>query len=158
MDVDVGGKNPVADSAQRTSVVQVVERDSAVDQLVQAVEDVIARDGSDPQPLGLLRPGNFDQRAAAGRRVDSPGIGHDANALCTDLGQHTADQLDEIGGVALVRVASSQLLHDRHRHLGQVVQRQVVQRTFLDQTHRRIDRVAPETLAVGHTHDGLNRH
>ena len=54
--------------------------------------------------------------------------------------------------VAGAGVARALLLHDAHRHLGQIVEGQVVQWSLLDELHRPEQRVPPESLTVPDEH------
>jgi hypothetical protein len=76
----------------------------------------------------------------------------------TSCGQDAIDQAHEVRRVSRVGIARPQLLHDRHRHLGQIVEREVVERALIHEAHRCEDRIAPETLAVRDEDLVLRRH
>src|ERR1019366_8428931 len=58
------------------------------------------------------------------------------------------DQWGEIAGIAEFRVRLPLLLQDGHSHLGEVIQREVVDRPAIHQTHGCLEPVAPEALTV----------
>jgi len=114
---------------------------------------------SSPATLPTFSPATPTSRAALERafRVDSAGVRDDADPPVAEVGEDLPDQIHEVGRVAGLGAAPPQLLHDRHRDLGQVVERQVVEGPFAHETDGRVHRVAPEPLAVADP-DQVARH
>ena len=79
-----------------------------------------------------------------GLRIDPASVADDADLLLGDLAQQWCEDLDEVGGVAGVRLFQAGAGHDRHGDLGQVVEHQVVQRRAAHQLRGRGAGVAPE--------------
>ena len=73
-----------------------------------------------------LMPFSCDLRAAPGRASDTKSVAYPASWI-----------------------PALELLHDAHRHLGEVVESEVVQGAFADESDRAEDRITPETLPVG---------
>src|SRR6185295_13823824 len=80
------------------------------------------------------------------------------DVLLEQLRQDALDQAHEVGRVARARIARALLLHDAERDLGQVVERQVVERPLAQEAHRTEDRIAPEALTVGDEDSLLGSH
>ncbi len=102
------------------------------------------------RPLAPLLARDRDQRVAAAVGVDAAGVRDDADPLlaqawggCSGSARRSRSRSPACG------IALPRLLHDRHRDFGEVVERQVVERALLDEAARRVDRIAPEPLAVG---------
>ena len=86
--------------------------------------------------------------ARAGHRVHPAGIGDHAHAALADMPRDPRDQRRKVARITQIRVGLLLLLQDRHGDLGQVVERQVVDRPLLHQAHRSFQPVAPESLPV----------
>jgi predicted ATPase len=98
--------------------------------------------------MGAARPGDLDERCAAGVGVDPAGVRDDPDPLFPERREDLPDQLHEVHRVPRLRVAAPLLLEDRHRDLGEVVEGQIVERALLDEADRGVDGVPPETLTV----------
>jgi hypothetical protein len=157
-EVDVGARDLRAHVGERRAGVHVAQLLARLEQLVQAPEHVVALDHGDAQALDPVLLGQRQEGVLAGVGVHPAGVRHHLDVLLDQVGQDAVDQLDEVRRVARLRVARAQLLHDRHGHLGQVVEREVVERPLAHQAHRPEDRVAPEALSVGDQHRVLPGH
>ena len=92
--------------------------------------------------------------ARAGQRVDAARIGNHRDAALADLPRDARHQRRKISRISQQRVGLLLLLQNRHGDLGQVIQREVVERALFHQAHRRLQPVAPEALPVGDADHG----
>ncbi|CRQ82760.1 hypothetical protein PAERUG_E16_London_17_VIM_2_04_14_02801 [Pseudomonas aeruginosa] len=117
--------------------------DAGLGQFGLARLQVVAMEHGDLQ----LHPGLLAGRGeggGTGLRIDPASVADDADLLLGDLAQQWCEDLDEVGGVAGVRLFQAGPGHDRHGDLGQVVEHQVVQRRAAHQLGGRGAGVAPE--------------
>ena len=86
---------------------------------------------------------------AAAVRIDSASVRDDLDAPLLQFGQDARDHLDEIAGIAGLRIARLLLLQDGHGDLGQIVERQIVQRAPANLFDGGLKPISPEPLPVG---------
>jgi hypothetical protein len=146
--VRVGREHLVPHLAQSLPRVHVLEVMAAAAELAEPREQVVSLDHADLQPRDPELPCDPENLLAAGGRVEPAGVGHHLHAPFGNHGERTAQEGDEVGRVALVRVAQPLPHHDRERYLGQVVEAQVVERAAGKQLERGVDAVPPKTLPV----------
>jgi hypothetical protein len=120
--VRVGREHLVLHLAQSLSRLHVLEVVPGPAELADPREQIVALDHADPQAGDPELPCDSEDLFAAGGCVEAPGIGDDLDAPFGDHGERTAQEGDEVGRVALVRVAQPLPHHDRERHFGEVVQ------------------------------------
>ena len=94
------------------------------------------------------RAAAFEHGIAAAHGIDAAGVGDHADAAILEIGEHARDQVDEIAGIAGLRIARPLLLQDGHGDLGQIIQREVVDGSAADLFDRGFERIAPEALAI----------
>ena len=128
--VDVRAGDAIAHLGERRAGVEVRERLAGSHELIDVAHHVVALDDRDLHPGQAVAAAGLDHRVLARHRVDPASVRDDLDALLGELGQDAIHQGHEVRRVALVRVARPELLHDAHRHLGEVVERQVVQGTL----------------------------
>ena len=146
--VRVRRRHAVADRGELSTVVHVVEGDAVGVQLAEPLHQVVARDGGDVERRAVeLR--HLEQRAAAAERVHPARIRDHARAALHDQRQRLLDLGDEVARVARARIARALLLHDRHRDLGEEVERDVVDGPQLELAFELREIVAPITACVG---------
>ena len=148
-DVDVGAEDAVPDRIERLPGVQVGHRLAVRQQLVDPTEHVVTVDDPDLEPGAALLARQLDDGAHAGARVHASRVGDDLDALVEGFRQDAVEHPHEVRRVARLRVPRAELLHDAHRHLGQVVEGEVVERALTDETDGSEDRISPEALPVG---------
>ena len=135
---------PVADGVQLGAGVEVPERDAVLREVVDAILEIVAEDNRDTETGKAELVGERTDGSGGGSRVRSSGVGDDPYAL-VDAGLEGAlHQIEDVAGVAAVRVGGALLGEDRHRQLGQVVAAEVVDIAALDHLDGRADAVAPE--------------
>src|SRR4030095_15478696 len=148
-EIDVRARHPIANHRERLAGVHVLQFDALRDQLVEPVHNVVARYDAD---FDLAREAQlFDdlgESGDAGLRIDAAGVGHDLDVAGQAFRQDAPDDVEEIARVTGVRVARPLLLHNGHRDLGQVIERQIIDRAALDQLNRGVEPISPETLSV----------
>src|SRR5207237_10709354 len=120
-------------------------------EVVEAVEDVVAEDAADPDPVAdAALVGQLLDGRLARQGVHAAGVGDDLDAPLGAGGQHVAQLGHEVGGVARLRFALALLLEDGHGHLGEVVHDEVVDRASLDLAAGGGGAVSPGTPSSGH--------
>ena len=134
----------------RLAGLEVVERLARRDEVVEPGEDVVTFDDADADPREAVLAHHLRDGLRTRGGVHAARVGDDLDALLRALRQDALDHPHEVGRVPGVRVRAALLLHDAHRDLGEIVERQVVQRPFTHQADGPEDRVAPETLPVPH--------
>ena len=143
-------EHAIADVRERLAGLHVAQRVTAADQLVEPAEDVVARDQPDPE---LARSPSLRATASTASaqpaRIHAAGVRDDADAALDDVGQDPLHERHEVPRVAGLRIARLLLLQDRHRHLGEVVEHQVVDGAAAHLADRRLEPVAPEALPRG---------
>ena len=108
---------------------------------------IVAGDDGDAQiDAGFLQHGL--DRLAAAERIDAAGIDHHANLLLRKRRRQPADQRDEIGREAGLRLAGAGARQERHGDLGEIVHDQHVDAAAFDQLHGAVLGVAPEAAAA----------
>ncbi len=127
----------------------------AVGEFLLARQQVVAQHHADlDRHAGL--GGNFLQRLLAGQRIDAAGIGHHLDAARLDLAQQRRHHvLDEVGGITVVGIAHTLGGENRHGDLGEVVENQVIDITFMHQLRRGGIRIAPEGGGAADAHGFL---
>src|SRR5439155_1502401 len=104
----------------------------------------------DAQPAGKLQPArDLRDRLGAGARVHAARVGRDPDAPLDDDREDALHQRHEVLGVPERRVARLLLLQDGHGHFGQVVHHEVIDGPARHLAVRRLEPVAPESLAGG---------
>ncbi len=146
--VGVGGRDPVADRGERRAAVHVVERHAGRVQLAEPLHEVVPDHRRDLDRVAAVLRG-LEQGAAAGEGIHAAGVGDGAGAALDQQRQGLGDLGDEIAREARTRVAGALLLHDRHRDLGEEVERHVVDRSQLELAAELGKIVAPVTTGVG---------
>src|SRR6185437_6063154 len=120
---------------------------AARDELVDAVENVIAGDQADCELAGKADPpGNLEHCLGTCPRVYSAGIGGHLDFAAHDVGENSLHEWHEVSGKSRAWVARSLFLHDGHGDFGKVVHHQIVDRTSFHLPHRCLEPVAPEPL------------
>ncbi len=130
---------------------------TGVEQAVQVGQQVVAsNDGDGP----ILQPVAVEQRprlGGAAGRVHSAGVGDDLEArLRLEARDEAVEDVEEIAGVAGLRVALLLQREDRHRQLGEVFERQVIEPALFREEARGVEVVARETTTVADA-DALHR-
>src|SRR2546425_1267861 len=119
----------------------------AGEQPVEPAEQVVPGDDADLELSGeAQRAGRRGHGLGAGAWVHATGIRRDLDAALGQRGEDPLHERDEVGGVAQRWVARFLLLHDGHRHLGEVVHHQVIDRAAGHLAVRRFEPVAPKAL------------
>src|SRR5262245_21846544 len=148
-EIDVRARHPIANHRERLAGVHVLQFDALRDQLVEPVHNVVARDDADfDLACEAQLFDDLGESGDAGLRIDAAGVGHDLDVVGQAFRQDAPDDVEEIARVTGVRVARPLLLHNGHRDLGQVIERQIIDRAALDQLNRGVEPISPETLSV----------
>src|SRR5207244_4328584 len=87
--------------------------------------------------------------ARTGDGVHAAGIGDDGDAAFAHGFGETCYQRRKVTRIAEVWIGLLLFLQDRHGDLGQVIEREVIDRALLDKADRGFEPIAPEALAVG---------
>ena len=149
-EVDVGREHVGPLVGQGPAGVHVGQRLAGGLEVVEAVEDVVAEDDADPDPVANAElVGQLLDGRLARQGVHAAGVGDDLDAPLGAGGQHVAQLGHEVGGVARLRFALALLLEDGHGHLGEVVHDEVVDRAPLHLAAGGGRVVSPEAAAVG---------
>ena len=156
-EVGVGGDEPVAHGRQRRAAVEIGEARVVAAGGTQQLEALVAGDDPDRErpAAALLERGPAGGGAGGGGEAAGVGDEPAAAARGPVVGQ-AAHGLDEVARVAEGGVALALARQDRHRHLGEVVEREVVEIGLLREEvacGRRA--VAPEGLGVADAEDVL---
>src|SRR5438034_1931450 len=154
----VRGEDAVADVAQRPAGIEVLELVPAGHQAIEPAEQVVPRHDANlefPGETELLR--HRGDRRGAGARIHAPGIRRDLDPALDHGRQDPLHLRDEIRGVAQRRVTRLLLLEDGHRHFGEVVHHEVIDRTTLHLTVWRFQPVSPEPLPGRDAHRRRSR-
>jgi hypothetical protein len=146
--VRVRRRHAIADRRERCAVFHVVERRARRVQLAEPAHQVVACDRGDLERL-VVQLADLEQRGAAGERVHAAGVRDDARARLGESRQRPLDLRDEIARVAGARITRTLLLHDRHRDLGEEVERDEVDGTELELALELREVVAPVAAGVG---------
>ena len=143
-EVGVRAQHAVADTEEQLAGIEVAQFATLGEQLVDAGEDVVAQHHGDLQ-LGRKAP----HLARAGNRVHAAGVGNHLDAAFANAPGQARHQRRKIARIAEGRILPLLLLKDGHGDFGQVVEREVVDGTLLDQAHRSFQPVTPKALTVG---------
>src|SRR5262249_43349403 len=90
----------------------------------------------------------FNHSVATSLGVNAAGVGDYLDVALDKIGKYRRDHDDEVSRVPRPRITSSLLLHDRHRDLGEIIKRQVVDGASAHLFYRSFKRVSPEALSV----------
>ena len=146
--ISIRALNAIPNRAERLIRIHVAQFDSARDQIIDAIENVVA--GHNPN-FQFTRQAEFARDFAhnGGTTFDvhSASVRNYSNVAVNARRQNLLHQRNKVARVARVGIARLLLLHDRHRDLGQIVEHQIVDRAAFNLTYRRIGQVAPESLA-----------
>ncbi len=142
-DICVGALDAVADRRDRRARVHIAHLVALLQKVVETIEDVVPEHHRD---LEAGRQAHHLSRAR--HRIHAACVGDHFDAALPDLSGYACDQWRKIACVSEFRVGLLLLLQDRHRDLGQVVERQIVDGPLLHQADRRFQPVAPESLPV----------
>src|ERR1041384_6619465 len=145
-------QNLVADVVERPARVQVLELVPAREEAVEAPEEVVA--GHDPDPpltreSALAR--DLSDGIGAGLGIHAARVRRDLDAPLDDRGQDAFHLRDEIGRVATLRITRFLFLEDGHRHFGQIVHHQVVDRAAGHLAVRCLQPISPKALPTRDT-------
>src|SRR5262245_1635788 len=113
------------------------------EQLVQPPEYVVAQNHGDLQIGSSLQHG-----LRTSYRIHTSGIGDHLHVAIQKLARNPPDKRREVACVAHVRIGLFLLLQNGHGDLGQVVEREVIQGTLLDETDWGFQPITPKTLPV----------
>ena len=152
-EVGVGGDRGGATVSERFAGVEVGQRVSGGDELVEPAQQVVAGDhadaGGQAEPVRHLR-----HRLGAAGRVEPAGVGDDLDAAF-EAGAHDLLHLGhERAGVAASGPLGLRAGEDEHRELGQPVAREEVDRAALDHLPCGRHAVPVEAGAVGDADGG----
>ena len=147
-EVDVGAGDLGNVDGERLAGIHVFHGMTGGVQLGEAGEDIVAFDHSDAQALHIQLAGDAEDLLAAGPWIEAAGVGDHLDAAGDQLGQDLADEVDEVGGITLLRIFELLPHHDREGDLGEVVHAEVVELAFAQEQNGSVDVVAPEALAV----------
>jgi hypothetical protein len=148
-EVDVRALYAIAHTRERLARVHVSQLDAAGHEVVEAVHDVVAAHDTDACAsceAELAR--DLYDGAAARRGVHAARVRDHLDVALDARRKDPLHQRHEVRSIALLGIARPQLLHDRHRDLGQIVEHEVVDRSALDLPHGRFEHVAPEPLTA----------
>ena len=107
-------------------------------------QQIVASD--DPHPEVQSCSGNScAQRIRTSCRIYSASIGNQLHAPFGNLGKVTLKHADKVGCIAERRILGPGPSEDRHSHLGQIIERDVVQSIVLQQLRKGDRAVAPKT-------------
>ena len=101
------------------------------------------------------RAATATHRVAARFRIQTAGVGDEANVFGEKVGEDAIDDIDKIARVTGFGIARTLLLQDRHGDLGEIVEGQVVDGPAADLIDGCVGRVSPEALAVSDTNQVL---
>ncbi len=124
------------------------------------LQNIVARDDADPQRAA---PG-LRERCAAGlgtaARVQPAGIrDQPASSARRPVRRERPDHVDKVAGKSGLRIALALHREDRHRHLGQIIEREVIEvRLAREHLRRRIGAIAPKRLSVSDSNGFRHRH
>jgi hypothetical protein len=126
------------------------------DQLIQPVQEVVARHQPDFHlSCQAQAPGDLEHGLRARPRVDPTCVRGDADAFLYDVGENPFHERNKIPCIACFWISRLLLLHDGHRHFGEVIHHQVIDRPALDLPNRCLEPVAPEPLPCRNPDGGL---
>jgi hypothetical protein len=155
-EVGVGRQHPVADLGERAAGFHVRQRMTPGDELVEATQDVVTRHQPNPDLPPEAEPaGHVEHRLRAAARIHAAGVRGDLDPALDDVRQDPLHQRHEVTRVPGARIARLLLLHDGHRHFGEVVHHQVVDGSTAHLPHGSLQPIAPEPLARGNPHHPL---
>ena len=115
----------------------------------ERLEDLVSLHDAHPEPRDSLLLRSGEERLRTGSWVNVPCAGDHLDILTYDLRQEVADVVHEVASVSGLRVTLVLPVEDRHRHLGEVVEDEVIDRTGTHLKERRLGPVAPEGLSTG---------
>src|SRR5438874_9760430 len=107
--------------------IYIAEFVSCCDQLINAVEDVIAEHNRYLQ-IGS-KPPHF---ARAGNWIYATSVGDDSNVFIPNALLNSSNERRKIYGVPEVRIGLALFLQDRHSDLGEIVECEAVKRTIVN--------------------------
>src|SRR5690606_6218076 len=96
------------------------------------------------------------QCRSAAQRIDAARIGYNAQAARLDVLQECLHHTDKIGGVTLRRVLLPCADQERHGHLGEIVEHQVVDLAALRELTRPEAAVTPEAGCASDANDPVS--
>ena len=118
-------------------------------------EDLVSLHDAHPEPSNSCSFARARSACAPARGLTPPALAITLIFRSTISGKEITDVVDEVAGVSGLRVAPVLLVEDRHRHLGEVVQDEVIDRTRTHLKGRRLGPVAPEGLSTGDPDHGI---
>jgi len=142
-DIGVSAQDAVANLGKRPSALQVAHLVALLQELVDAAQHIVALHHRHLQPRRCL-----PHRPRAGPRIHAARVGHHRHPALPQPPGDAPHQRREVARITRLRIRLFLFLQDGHGDLGQVVQRQVVERTVLHQPDRRLQPVAPKPLSV----------
>ncbi len=127
----------------------MLELDAVRQQRVELVQQVVAGHDGHLEASGAARARALHDGLGAGDGVHAARVGDDLEALLHDIRRELGADLDEVARVAHLGVAQLLLLHDGHRHLGEIVHDEHVDGAVARLVDGRALQVAPEALPGG---------
>src|SRR5213083_2014080 len=119
--VGIGRLHAVADVLQGPAGIEVLHAVAARQQLVETAQQVVAADDPNRElPGEAERAARRRDRLRAGARIHPAGVGGDLDTALREDREHPLHQRYKVFGVAEARIPGLLLLHDGHRHLGEV--------------------------------------
>ena len=122
-------------------------------EFVQSRQEIVARDDGNG-PLAESRA--LEDRARLGRAggwLHAAGVSDDLQiGLALERGAKPLQHVEKVGGEAGLWIALLLEREDRHRQLGEVFERQVIELALLGEQHGRIEIIAPKSTAVADAH------
>src|SRR5687767_8228760 len=126
-------------------------------QLVETVEKIVTCNDCDAELFTCAA--SWRKRANCGgarTRIDPAGVGDDAYSLICNRRKNAFDRSDEVARVAHLRIALLLLLQDRHRHLRQVIEHQIIDLPALYLLPWCFQRITPESLTSRYPYSVLH--
>ena len=150
--IGVGTLYMLAHGGERLIRIHVAQLDAALQHLVNAWENVVARDDAYAKLSREAKPARyFKHGLGAAAYVDAPCVGRHTYVALDTRGENLLHERNKIARVSGGRVTRALLLHDRHRDFGQIVEHQIINGAALNLTHGRVQLVAPEPLPARNT-------
>ena len=156
-DVRVGRQHAVAHRCERGAGLHVRHLVAGGDELVDAREEIVARHDAHAEFLVVRRAArHLEQGIGAAARIHAARVRDYAHAAVEHRREHALHLRDEVARVSGQRIALHLLLQDRHSHLGQIVEHEIVDRPALDLPARSFEPVTPEPLSSGDADDATH--
>lgn len=151
-EIDVRRLNLVANVRERFAGVHIGDLDATFGEFIKPRKNVIAGDHADLELAAEPEfAGGFTDRLGTSLDVDAASVREHLDVLLDAIGQNLAHQRDKVAGITGIRVPLPLLLDDRHRHLSEVIEHEVVDRPAADLIHRCRKHVAPKTLSASNS-------